>query len=126
MFNGKLITVKKGSFITSIKQLAKEWGWSRHKVSDFLNLLEQEKMLVSIRDTKKTAINIVNYCTYQDGKGQPRTSQGHQKDITGTSQGHKQYTIEDTKEGTKEEYTPPGEPVDTIPWWEREGDETAV
>lgn len=126
MFNGKPITVEKGSFITSIKHLAEAWGWSRHKVSDFLDMLEREKMLVSIRDTKKTTINIVNYCTYQDSKERPRTSKGHQKDIRGTSEGHNQYTIEGTKEGTMEEGIHSGAPDDSVPWWEKEDDETAV
>lgn len=124
MFNGRKITVKRGSFITSIKKLAILWGWSRHKVSDFLDLLTKEGMISNTRDNRKTVINIVNYGVYQDSSKSRGTSQGHQKDITGTSQGHKQYTKEDTIEDTKKKKEAPfgaeqdeeGEPWDEEGW----------
>jgi hypothetical protein len=83
----EVIPVERGAMITSIDKLAKRWGWSRHKVSNFLNMLEMEHMIEQKRDNKKTIINIVNYSKYQDDeskKGQQkdnkRTSAGHQKD----------------------------------------------
>jgi hypothetical protein len=56
IFNGKVITVKRGERITSVLALSERWNWSRHKVSDFLNLLESEQMIVQKRDNKKTLI----------------------------------------------------------------------
>ena len=32
MFDGNLVTVKRGTYITSIRKLAVKWGWSRDKV----------------------------------------------------------------------------------------------
>jgi len=87
MFEGKPVNVKRGDRLTSILALADRWHWSRHKVSNFLNVLESEQMIVQKRDNKKTLITIVNYEVYQtvaEEKGQQkdteRTSKGHQKD----------------------------------------------
>ena len=87
MFDGKPIIVNRGDKLTSILALADRWHWSRHKVSNFLNVLESEQMIVQKRDNKKTLITIVNYEVYQtiaEVKGQQkdnrRTTEGHQKD----------------------------------------------
>lgn len=66
LFNGKNITVKRGSRITSIRILADRWGWSRAKVTRFLDVLQNEKMIAKKSDTKKTVITIANYGNYQD------------------------------------------------------------
>ena len=65
-YENGFIEIEKGQTLTSIKQLAKKWKWSRHKVSDFLDRLEQDTMIVQVRDTRKTLISIVNYSKYQD------------------------------------------------------------
>lgn len=65
-FENGFIEIEKGQTLTSIKQLSEKWKWSRHKVSDFLDRLEQDTMIVQVRDTRKTLISIVNYSKYQD------------------------------------------------------------
>ena len=45
MFNGNLVTVKRGTYITSIRKLADKWGWSRDKTAKFLNELENDGMI---------------------------------------------------------------------------------
>lgn len=65
-FENDFIEIEKGQTLTSIKQLSEKWKWSRHKVSDFLDRLEQDTMIVQVRDTRKTLISIVNYSKYQD------------------------------------------------------------
>ena len=67
-FENGFIEVEKGQRITSLEKLAERWKWSRHKVSDFLNRLEQDKMLVQVRDNKKTLISIENYEKFQPQK----------------------------------------------------------
>ena len=67
-FENGFIEVEKGQRITSLERLAERWKWSRHKVSDFLNRLEQDKMLVQVRDNKKTLISIENYDKFQPQK----------------------------------------------------------
>lgn len=64
-FDGKIIEIERGQKITSLEKLASRWKWSRHKVSDFLDLLEQDSMLVQVRDNKKTLVSIENYDKYQ-------------------------------------------------------------
>lgn len=53
LFDKKLVTVKRGSRITSIRSLSARWGWSRGRVSRFLDMLERDKMIATKRDTKK-------------------------------------------------------------------------
>lgn len=64
-FENGFIEIERGQVLTSIKQLSEKWKWSRHKVSDFLDQLEQDTMIVQVRDTRKTLISIVNYNIYQ-------------------------------------------------------------
>ncbi|MEG2811726.1 MAG: hypothetical protein RR912_04335, partial [Clostridium sp.] len=61
LFDGTLIEVKRGQFITSIRKLCDRWGWSNNKVKNFLVMLEKDGMIIKKSDTKKTTINIVNY-----------------------------------------------------------------
>ena len=63
MDGNQIITVKRGSFITGELKLSKRWGWSRTKIRNFLKFLELEHMIIQQKDTKKTTITIVNYCT---------------------------------------------------------------
>lgn len=64
-FENTFIEIERGQTLTSIKQLAERWRWSRHKVSDFLDQLEQDTMIIQVRDTRKTLVSIVNYEKYQ-------------------------------------------------------------
>jgi DNA replication protein DnaD len=78
-FDKGFIEVDRGQKITSLEKLATRWNWSRHKVSDFLNRLEQDRMLVQIRDNKKTLISIENYNKYQIKKIDTDMSEDMQK-----------------------------------------------
>lgn len=64
-FDGQIVTVKRGSTVTSIRKLSERWGWSNKKVSGFLNLLEQDKMLEQKRTTRCTTLTIVKYDNFQ-------------------------------------------------------------
>lgn len=66
VLGNELIEVKRGSFLTSIRKLSEEWGWSNTKVISFFRLLEKDEMLVYKSDTKKTVVAIVNYDLYQN------------------------------------------------------------
>lgn len=89
-FDGAIIEVERGQRITSLEKLANRWKWSRHKVSDFLNRLEQEHMLVQVRDNKKTLISIENYSKYQIEKENMDMSEDMRKSNSRTCPGHKQ------------------------------------
>ena len=65
LFGNSVINIEAGSFITSEVKLSDEWNWSRMTVRNFLNLLENEKMIVKICTTKYTSITIENWALYQ-------------------------------------------------------------
>ena len=100
LFNKKLITVKRGSRITSIRKLAERWGWSRGRVARFIDMLEQDHMIATRRTTQKTLINVINYSFYQSEKPKrgPRIEPQTE---------HKQYIKEDIIEDIKEEEATP-------------------
>lgn len=64
-FNGELITVERGQYITSIRKLSDRWGWSKDKVVRHLTLLESEEMIHRDSDSNRTLLTIVNYGVYQ-------------------------------------------------------------
>ena len=71
LINGKLETIKRGQRITSLNKLAERWKWSRKKVTNFLNLLEEDGMIIAKKEQGKyTTITIVNYNFYQDDNTQ--------------------------------------------------------
>ncbi|MDD7317112.1 MAG: conserved phage C-terminal domain-containing protein [Prevotellaceae bacterium] len=87
LFDGKIIEVKRGEKITSIRFLAERWGWSRTKVMSFLEVLEGAGMISFQSDTKKTAIKVLNYSKYQDfgddgpnEKATEKPQKGHRND----------------------------------------------
>jgi len=59
------VDVKRGQNADSLETLKNRWGWSRGKVSRFLNLLETEGMIAQQRGNLTTLITICNYNTYQ-------------------------------------------------------------
>lgn len=108
----EIITVKRGSFVTSELKLMERWKWSKTKLRSFLKLLEQESMIEKTSDTKKTTINIVNYSVYQQmettkepEKNQKKTNKKLQKDCKKTERkpqrNHKETTEELQKDFKK-------------------------
>lgn len=74
-FDGSIVDLLPGEFITSQVKLARKWGWERKRVSRFLRVLESEQMCHIKTDRKKTLIAIHNWETYQQEgqqKGQAR------------------------------------------------------
>lgn len=84
LFDGNLISIERGQFITSIRKLGERWGWSRTKVCKFLTVLESEKMIIQKSDKKKTLITVINYAFYQDIKDTEKTLKSHRKDTEKT------------------------------------------
>lgn len=66
LFNGELITIKRGQILTSVRKLAKKWSWSVNKVYRFLELLISDEMVQKESDNNRTLITIVNYSVFQD------------------------------------------------------------
>src|SRR5579885_586770 len=60
------IIIKRGELVTSILQLSEDWGWSRKKISSFLDYLELGKFLEQKRNNKYTHLKLCQYCVFQD------------------------------------------------------------
>ena len=65
LFNGELITVKRGQILTSVRKLSAKWKWSVNKVYRFLKLLESDEMLQKESDKDRTLLTIENYSIFQ-------------------------------------------------------------
>lgn len=100
-FDGKVIVVKRGSKILSIRKLSIRWGWSKDKVSRFLNMLESDSMILQKRDSRKTLVTVVNYGFYQGSQGADRTVTGHSSDTDRTVSGHSSDTDRNKQECKK-------------------------
>ena len=90
MFNGSLLTVKRGQLVFGRIKYSMKLGISEKRIRRYLNLLEKDDMIGQQKTNKFTLISIVNYESYQDkasqgpSKGQPRaTSKQLNKDIGG-------------------------------------------
>lgn len=73
----KTIHLEPGQFFTSIRNLAADWGWTRKKVCNLLDALENENFLERKGTEKGTTYTIVNWTLFQglgDTKG---TQRGH-------------------------------------------------
>src|SRR5574344_1916588 len=80
-FGKKLILVKRGEKMTSIRKLEQRWGWSNNKVKSFLNMLQDDGMITYKCTTKNTFYNIVNYNDYQDKNNSKSITKAYQKHI---------------------------------------------
>lgn len=93
LIGNTIIEIKRGQKLWSILEMSRRWGWSRKKVSDFLNTLQTDGMLNQKRTSKYTILTIENYDLYQDTD----TTKEHQKDIKRTSKEHQKNTNKNDK-----------------------------
>ena len=99
LFNGNLIDVKRGQLITSVRNLANKWQWSKDRVLKFLRVLESDTMIERDSDNHRTLITIVNYGVYQDKQDTENTDESTQTSTqTSTQNGHRLATNKNDKE----------------------------
>jgi len=113
LFDGHPVKVDRGQRMTSLSILAERWGWSRSKVKRFIDVLKSEHMVDVERNSNGTLITIVNYSNYQGTRNSKRNTRETRTERSRNTGEHKQYTIEDTIESTKEEST---SCVENNPW----------
>ena len=75
MFDGSVITVKRGSFISSIAKLADRWRMNKRTVKRFLDLLQSDGMISYKCTNRCTTVFISNYNTFQDHSGESYTAE---------------------------------------------------
>lgn len=96
---GKTITLERGQICISIRELAKDWKWSKSAVERFLTRLETETMIETTNGTVRGVITICNYDKYQTREDEAGTVNGTP---TGTDVGQMWDTKEEGEEGKKE------------------------
>lgn len=97
LFDGSLILIKRGQFITSIRKLSTKWKWSSTKVTAFLDTLEKDQMIKRESDTKKTLISVINYGLYQDNTSEKKTPKKQTEDTEVTQKNTNKNEEECTK-----------------------------
>lgn len=100
MSQGRMMYLKRGSLITSIRHLSERWHWSKDKTQRFLIDLETNETIKKVSDTKRTIITIVNYEKYQGLVTSNRTQNGHESDTERTQNGQ----TKERKEGKRNNY----------------------
>lgn len=101
MFNGELIEVKKGSKITSLRQLSDRWKWSTNKVKKYLEQLQKDGMINYKSDNKKTLLTIENYGVYQGQGNTEETQKEHRSDTEENQKKFKSDAEENQKKTNK-------------------------
>lgn len=79
LIGGEVTELKRGEFIISERKLVDRWGWSKSKVRSFLEILENDSMIVKKTDQKKTTINVVNYEHFQFSETKKEPQKDHEK-----------------------------------------------
>lgn len=76
LINGKMVEVRMGNKVTSIKDLSERWNWSKEKVTNFLKLLQAEEMIEYKPETKYTLVKVLKWDFYQSNTGENRNQTG--------------------------------------------------
>lgn len=97
LIDNELINVEKGQLITSIRKLCDKWNWSNTKVSNFLNLLQEDEMISYKSDTKKTVINICNYSSYHDSSNKENDTEASHERHESISEAYQKHTNKNVK-----------------------------
>ncbi len=79
LLGNELVEIERGSFITSELKLMDRWGWGKTKLRSFLDLLQNDGMIIKKSDNKKTAITIVNYSEYQPKQTTDKPQANHEQ-----------------------------------------------
>lgn len=73
MFNGAVVLVRRGQYLTSIRKLSARWGWGKDKTRNFLARLETANKIHRSDDTSRTLLTLVNYGLFQGGEDTEQT-----------------------------------------------------
>ena len=108
MINGKVIEVQRGELPASRRFLELRWDWGSTKVSNFLKILEDSKMIKRKQTNGHTIITLCNYDKYnsnEDGdkpQNKPSTNQRQTTDKPPTNQNKEYKNYKNEEEFNKE------------------------
>lgn len=109
IIKGKVIVCKRGQLIASVRFLQERWTWSMHKVTDYLELLRSQQMLLIDKESGVSRITLVNFEKHNDlngGNGSPnskRNAKRNSKSLDSSGFGKNDGTQNDTVKGTVRE-----------------------
>lgn len=94
LIGNRLIEVRRGQMLVSLRFLAGRWQWSTKKVNAFLDLLIQDKMIIkeTPKETGQTVITICNYDKYNFSTSEEETlrkQEGNTKETLRKQEGNK-------------------------------------
>lgn len=109
-FAGKIHSLERGQLVTSVRHLAKQFGWSKQKVGRWLNHLEALKMSTQNGTPDGTLITVLKWDDYQPLGNSTKTggtASGTQtRTPTRTAQGQQRDTSNNTELQNTENNTP--------------------
>ena len=73
LIKNTLFTVKRGESIKSLDTWANRWNWNKSKVRRFLNVLQNDNMIVTKSELKTTRLTVCKYDSYQDVRNDNET-----------------------------------------------------
>lgn len=76
LYGDKVVLIKRGELIRTERQMAKDWGWSRSKVTRFIKLLQSEQMIGRKPNQKASHLIIRKYDELQ----KMRTNKGTKRE----------------------------------------------
>ena len=108
---GEIISIKSGTFVTSLHKLAEAWGWDRAKVRRYLKRLESELRITLNVNAKRTTISVMNWAFYQD----ERTDMIHNSNPNHNTDDPEVNLIKKNKNTNKKNENPLDHPADDRP-----------
>lgn len=102
IISGKIVSRGRGEIIASLRFLMKRWGWSMSKVSDFLELLRSQQMVVVDKESGISKIQLINFKKHNDlyEKNNKGDINGYSKTLTDASLHHIKETVKSTQTDT--------------------------
>ena len=98
IFDYNPLIIKRGQYLTSVRELANRWKWGKDRVLKFLKLLERLGMVTKDSNNKRTLLTIVKYGDFQDAQDTDKdTGKDTGKDTEQTQNGRKSATNKNVK-----------------------------
>lgn len=94
---GKLIEVKRGQIIASVRFLKERWKWgSNTKVENFLDSLKKDSMISIEKGQGVNIITLLKYDSYNNVEDTERTEKGQREDTERTERGQREDEIKES------------------------------
>jgi hypothetical protein len=81
--NSTALSLERGQLATTVRSLAREWGWSREKTGNYLKSLQTSAMITTENRPHLLIITISNYDTYQSGDEKEGQKKANNRPKTG-------------------------------------------